>query len=316
MSSLASPVWLLLLVPVAVLVGLYLLQQRRRSRYAVRFASLPMLERLVPERPRWRRHLPAGLLLLAFVALCLAAARPQVDVEVPRDRATIMVAIDVSLSMEATDVSPTRLEAAQEAAVQFVDDLPERFNVGVVAFAGTSSVVATPGQDRTAATDAIRSLELDEGTAIGEGVISSVDAIRALGRRTGAEEVPAQVVLLSDGTNTMGREVAEGVAAANRAGVPVSTIAYGTPTGTVEVEGQLIPVPVDVGALADLAQATDGEAYTAESAGELDEVYDDIGSSIGYTTEPRDVTPWWVAGGLLVAMLAAALSMRWFSRIA
>ena len=212
MSALESPVWLLLLLPVAALLGYYLWQQRRRSRYAVRFASLPMLEKLVPERPQWRRHLPAGLLLLAFVALCLAAARPQVDVQVPRDRATIMVAIDVSLSMEATDVDPTRLEAAQQAAVAFVDDLPDRFNVGVVAFAGTSSVVATPGLDRTEATDAIRSLQLDEGTAIGEGVISSLDAIAALGRRTGAEEVPAQVVLLSDGTNTMGREVAEGTA--------------------------------------------------------------------------------------------------------
>ena len=316
MSALESPVWLLLLLPVAALLGYYLWQQRRRSRYAVRFASLPMLEKLVPERPQWRRHLPAGLLLLAFVALCLAAARPQVDVQVPRDRATIMVAIDVSLSMEATDVDPTRLEAAQQAAVAFVDDLPDRFNVGVVAFAGTSSVVATPGLDRTEATDAIRSLQLDEGTAIGEGVISSLDAIAALGRRTGAEEVPAQVVLLSDGTNTMGREVAEGVAAANRAGVPVSTIAYGTATGTVEVEGQLIPVPVDVDALADLAEATSGEAYTAESADQLDEVYEDIGSSIGFQTEQRDVTPWWVAGGLLLAMVAAFLSLRWFSRIA
>ncbi|GGF33046.1 membrane protein [Marmoricola endophyticus] len=311
--SLASPVWLWLLVPVAVLAALYLLSLKRRSAYAVRFATLPMLERLVPRRAAWRRHLPAALLLVAFAALSVAAARPQADVRVPRERATVMVAIDVSLSMKATDVSPSRLSAARDAAKRFIDQLPDTFNVGVVEFAGTATVLAPPRPDKDAALDAVGALQLQEGTAIGEGVYSSLDQITALQRREGAK-VPGRIVLLSDGTTTMGRANAGAAQQAAEDDVPVSTIAYGTQNGVVDVEGQQVPVPVDPPSLAQLAQATDGTAYTADTASRLDQVYDDIGDSIGYRTAERDVTPWFVAAGLLLAMVAAGLSLRWFAR--
>lgn len=311
--SLASPVWLWLLVPVALLAIVYLLQLRRRSDYAVRFATLPMLERLAPKRPAWRRHVPAALLLVAFAVLAVAAARPQADVRVPRERATVMVAIDVSLSMKATDVDPSRISAAQDAARSFIDQLPDTFNVGVVEFAGTATVLAPPRPDHEAALDAVEALQLQEGTAIGEGVYSSLDQITALQRREGAK-VPGRIVLLSDGTTTMGRPNSGAAQEAEKDGVPVSTIAYGTENGVVEVEGQQIPVPVDPPSLAQLADATNGTAYTADSASQLDQVYDDIGDSIGYRVAQRDVTPWAVAAGLLLAMLAAGLSLRWFAR--
>lgn len=319
--ALASPAWLWLLVPVALLALLYLLAQRRRTTYAVRFATLPMLERLVPKRPAWRRHVPAVLLLLTFVAMAVAAARPEVDRQVPRERATVIVTVDVSLSMQATDVDPDRLTAARAAAQRFIEGLPDGFNVGVVEFAGSATVLAEPSPDHQAAIASLDRLELAEGTAIGDGVLTSLAQIQALGDQTTdedggeAEPVPAQIVLLSDGTNTVGSSVDQAAAAAEEDGVPVSTIAYGTPNGTVEVDGETVPVPVDQPSLDRLAEATGGNGYSAETAEQLDEVYDDIQSSIGYRTEPSDVTPWAVAIALALGLVAAGLSLRWFARL-
>ena len=310
-----SPWWLLLLVAVALLAVLYLVQQRRRSRYAVRFASLPMLERLVPRRPGWRRHLPAAILLLAFVALALAVARPEADVRVPRKNATVMIAIDVSISMRATDVQPSRIDAAVAAARRFVKGLPSGFNAGLVTFSGRTVVRTAPTTDRAQLDASLQSLTLSSRTAIGEGVFTSLDEITASAKQAGTKKVPATVVLLSDGTNTTGRTPAEAAEAARADGVPVSTIAYGTQTGTVELDGQTIPVPVDTETLATLAKDTDGHAYTAETGDELNQVYDDIQSTIGFRTEPREITQWFAGLALLLGLIAAALSLRWFSRL-
>ena len=316
--SLASPGWLLLLIPVVALAVAYLLQAKRRSRYAVTFATLPMLERLIPVKPGWRRHLPATLLVLGFVTLSVAAARPQVDEQVPRERATVMVVVDVSLSMQATDVAPDRITAASEAAQGFVDGLPAGFNVGVVSFAGSATVLATPSPDHDASIAALDQLRLDEGTAIGDGVMTSLAQIETTAATDGTGgdvDVPAHIVLLSDGTNTVGSSVDQAASAALAAQVPVSTIAYGTPDGTVTVDGTVVPVPVDQASLDALAQATGGIGYAAETAAALDQVYDDIQSSIGYRTEQRDVTPFVIAVALLLGLLAAAMSMRWFARL-
>lgn len=312
--SFLSPWWLLTLLPVLALAVLYVVQRRRQGRYAVRFASLPMLERLVPRRPRWRRHLPAALLLLALASLGLAAGRPQVELQVPRENATVIVTVDVSLSMEATDVEPSRLEAASDAAVEFVEGLPEGFNVGVVTFSGQVTVAAPPTADREVAVEALENLRLDTRTAIGEGVFTSLDQVEAMAERSGEEEVPARIVLLSDGTNTVGRTPAQAAEAATAAGVPVSTIAYGTPNGTVMAEGQLVPVPVDEATLATLATDTGGTAYTARTSDELVEVYDDIRSSIGFRPEDVELTQYLAVLALLLGLVAAGLSMRWFAR--
>ena len=310
-----SPWWLLLLMPVALLAATYLAQHRRRSRYAVRFASLPMLERLVPRRPGWRRHTPPALMLLTFALLGLAAARPEMEVRVPREQATVIVTIDVSTSMEATDVEPNRLDAAAEAATSFVEELPEGFNVGVVTFSGRTAVRAAPSDDREATLIALQGLTLSGRTAIGEGVFTSLEQIAAMAVRAGTDKVPAHIVLLSDGSNTSGRTPEEAATASREAGVPVSTIAYGTPDGTIERQGRVVGVPVDEETLAELAADTDGRAYTAESNDELNAVYEDIQSSIGWRTEPREVTPYVSAIALLVGLVAALLSLRWFARL-
>ncbi len=311
-----TPIWLLLLLPVAALAAAYVVVLRRRQRYAVRFASLPMLERVVPRRPGWRRHVPATLVLLALTCLGLAAARPEMTLRLPYDRATVMVAIDTSGSMAATDVPPNRLEAAKAAAVAFVDDLPDTVNVGVVSFAGSSVVVSAPTTDHAQVLEQIGALDLGGGgTAIGEAVFSSLGQVGRMTEQADAEPVPTRVVLLSDGENTAGRSPEVAAAAAAEAALPVSTIAYGTPNGTIQGPQGSSRVPVDEAALRELAEATGGTAYTAQSGEELRSVYDDIGSSIGWRTQQQEVTPYLAALGLLVAVGAGALSLRWFSRL-
>jgi len=313
--SFLSPWWLLALVGVAALVVGYVLAQRRRGRYAVRFAALPLLERVTGPGPGWRRHVPAVAFVLVTLGLVAALARPTLELEVPRERATVVVALDTSISMQATDVDPSRIAAATAAARGFVEDLPDTFNVGLVTFSGTSTVAVPPTPDRASVLAALRDPELTGGTAIGSAVQSSLDAVAALDAAldTRAEgPPPARIVLLSDGANTSGSPIGQAAADAAAAGVPVSTIAYGTPGGTM-ADGQR--VPVDPAALGELAAATGGAAYTAASGAELDDVYADIGSSIGYRTEQREVTAWVLAAALLAAGVAAATSLRWFARL-
>ena len=309
--------WRLLLLATAVAVAAaYVLRQRRRSAYAVRFTDVELLASVAPEAPGWRRHLPAGLLVAALVLMTTAFAKPAAAVEVPREAATIVVAIDTSLSMEATDVSPSRFEAAQAAAVDFVEGLPDGFDVGLVSFAGTASVEVDPTGDHAAVVAAIASLHLEQGTAIGEAVAASVAAASASSAEDGEEAAPARVVLLSDGTSTQGRSVEDAVPVATAAGVPVSTIAYGTDGGgSVSVQGQQVSVPVDTEALAALAEATGGQAYTAQSSGELEDVYADIGEQVGTTTERQDVSSAFAGLALLAALGAAAGSLAWSPRL-
>jgi Ca-activated chloride channel family protein len=308
-----QPLWLWLLVIVAALVVAYVVAQRRRSRYAVRFATLPMLEKVAPRRPGWRRHAPALAFVAAMTVLTIAIARPVTDVRVPRERATVIVALDVSKSMAATDVEPSRLEASKGAAVEFVENLPEQFNVGLVTFAKSATVVTTPSTDHQATVDAIGNLTMSDSTAIGEAVLTSLQSIQNLDDEE--DPPPARVVLLSDGGNTAGRSLDEAAQAATQAGVPVSTIAYGTPEGTVDINGRTIPVPADGESLQGLADATSGSFYSAESDTELRSVYSDLESSIGWTTEEREITNLVAGIALAAALLAGLASLLWFSRL-
>lgn len=314
--NLRSPGWLLLLVPLAGLIGAYLLVQRRRVRYAVRFTNLDLLDKVAPRRPGWRRHIPAGAFCATLALLVVGFARPATEVRVPRERATIVVAFDVSASMQATDVEPTRFEAAQQAALAFVDRLPERFNAGLVPFSGSATVAVPPTTDRDLLRAAIERLTTRQGTAIGDAVVAARDAVRTLDRQAETEPPPAHIVLLSDGSNTQGRSVesaAEEVAADE---IPVSTIAYGTEDGTVALpSGDVMRVPVDGPALEGLASSTGGAFHEAATGEELQAVYEDIGSSVGYRTEEREVWQWFVAAGLITALAAAATSLLWFSRL-
>jgi Ca-activated chloride channel homolog len=308
-----SRLWLL--VGVAALLAIYVLAQRRRQRYAVRFTNLALLDAVAPQRPGWRRHAPAVLFGLMLVLLVTGFARPARDVEVPRERATVVIALDTSLSMEATDVTPNRLTAAKQAAVAFVGRLPETFNVGLVSFSGQANIVVPPTIDRAAITDAIERLRLGPATAIGEGIYASLDAVRSLDVQAIDDPPPARIVLLSDGANTAGRPLDEAAAAAVASQIPVATIAYGTPLGTIRSENRLIPVPVDAEALREVADVTRGTFAEAATGEELEQVYADLGSSIGYRTEQREITAWFIGLGLLMATAAAAASLAWFSRL-
>jgi Ca-activated chloride channel family protein len=313
-----SPLWLLALLAVVALVGLYVVLQLRRQAYAARFTNVALLGSLVPKRPGWRRHLAFAVAALGLAALTVSLAVPSTEVRVPRERATIVMAVDVSLSMQATDVEPTRFEAMQAAAKEFVDVLPDRINLGLVSFAGTATTVVAPTTDREQVRSAIDNLDLAESTAIGEAVFTSLTAIENFQStlESGGEEAPpARVVLLSDGSNTVGRENSQAIDAARAAGVPVSTIAFGTDYGTLDLDGETVPVPVDRASLEEIADSTGGSYSEAASAAELEEVYADLGSQIGFTTEAQDVSYWFVRGGVLLTLLGAALSLLWTNRL-
>ncbi|GAB2958960.1 VWA domain-containing protein [Micromonospora polyrhachis] len=310
-----QPWWLLALLPVLAIAGLYVWRQLHRRSYAMRFTNVDLLRTLAPKGLGWRRHAAAGAFLLSLIALATGMARPSIDTKEPLERATIMLAIDVSLSMQAADVSPNRLEAAQEAAKQFVAELPPTFNLGLVAFAKSANVLVPPTKDRPAVTQAIDGLVLAEATATGEAVFTCLEAIRSVPADGTAEIPPARIVLLSDGYRTSGRSVEEAGAAAQTANVPVSTIAFGTDAGMVEIGGQVQRVPVDRQALAQLAETTQGYFYEAASVSELKQVYQDMGSSIGFRTEPREITQWYAGIALLFALSAAGMSLLWTSRM-
>lgn len=305
--------WILLLV--AVLAVAYVVQQRRRPAYALRFSELDLLASVLPRSAAWKRHVPAVLVLLALAALTTAFAQPTGEVEVPRERATVVVALDVSLSMLADDVSPDRITAAKRSAAEFVEGLPDRFDVGLVSFSGRAGVVVPPTRDHAAVAAAVQGLELDEATAIGDAVLASLQAVSSVAVAPGEDPPPARVVLLSDGTNTAGEPVSSAAEQARAQGVPVSTIAYGTPAGTVRVGGELIPVPVDADALAQLAESTDGTAFRAESGEELGEVYDDIGGQVGTTTEVREITSRFAGVGLALTVAAVVAALAWGARL-
>lgn len=314
-----SPLRLWLLLGVLALVVAYLVMQRRRSRYAVRFTNLRLLDRVAPQRPAWRRHVPAGLFLAMLALLVVGFARPTAEVRVPRERATVMVAVDVSTSMLATDVEPDRLAAAKQAARRFVEGLPDEFNVGLVAFAGSAAVLVPPGTDRGALDEGIDRLAEGvtgvQGTAIGEAINTSLGAVKGLDSQAAKEPPPARIILLSDGANTSGMDPMEAAADAVAAKVPVHAISFGTPSGFVDRGGRPIQVPVDGQTLRAVADETGGMFHEASTTDELRAVYDDIGSSVGYRTERQDISARFIGLGLVFAMGAAAGSMRWFSRL-
>jgi Ca-activated chloride channel family protein len=310
-----APWWLLAVIPVLAVAGAYVYRQWRRKAFAVRFTNVDLLKVLAPRGIGPRRHLAAGAFIAALLVLVAGMARPSVDTREPLERATIMLAIDVSLSMEATDVAPSRIDAARTAAAEFVKSLPVSFNVGLVAFAKSANVLVSPTKERAAIQQGLAGLQLAQSTATGEAVFSCLDALRSVPADGAKGLPPARIVLLSDGYRTFGRSIEEAATASDAANVPVSTIAFGTDTGMIEIDGQTQRVPVDRPSLQKLAETTKGHFYEAASAAQLKRVYQDMGSSIGYRTKPREVTQWYVGLALLFALAAAGMSLLWTSRL-
>lgn len=309
-----DPTRLWLLLGVVALAAAYALLQRRRRRYADRFASAGLIDAVVPRRAGWRRHVPAGVAALALVALVFGLARPTREERVPRTEGVVMVALDVSASMAAGDVDPSRLAAATAAARSFVAEVPAALEVGLVAFDGTADVLATPTTDRSAVLSAIDRLTLGSGTAAGDGIYAALDAIATSWSTDPGSDPPASIVLLSDGATTVGRPVAAAAQAASEEGIPVSTIAFGTTTGTVRMEGQIIPVPIDAATMRAVAERTGGTFFETASASGLRQVYENIQGHVGYTTERREIAQTFVGVGVVALLAAAGLSMAWTGR--
>jgi Ca-activated chloride channel family protein len=309
----------LLLVPLAI-AG-YVLTQRRRSRYAVRFTNVDLLANLVDRVPSLRRHLPAALVLLALTALLVALARPQISVAVPRREATVMLAMDSSGSMNAHDVSPNREAAARSAALRFVRGLPRSFDVGVVTFASMAAVVSPPTRDRPTVEAAIGSLHAGGATALGDAIQLALEARPVDARRNPPAQQPPRVILvLSDGKNTQGHDPLEVAQEARRRKVPVYTIALGTAGGYVDVTGldgtpQRVPVPPDPDTLRQVAAATHGQAFAAADEQTLHQVYARIASRVGHTTQQREVTAAFLGAGILLLLAGGTLSALWLSRL-
>jgi len=306
----AAPARLGLLVVVAGLAVTYVVAQRRRPRYALRFTNLELLDVVAPDRPGMRRHLPPLLLLVSAAAMVLALARPAHPRLVTRSAGSVVVAVDVSPSMMATDVRPSRLEAARQAVARFADLLPPRIHLGLVSFAGTAIVVVPPTPDHELFRRAVEHLRFRSETAVGEAIHASLDALAA---DDGAGQ--AGVVVLSDGASTTGRPDADAAQRARQAHVPVSTIAFGTPDGTVVLGGETLRVPPNGPALRAIANATGGRFFEAASAAELTEVYRTIGRSVTTVEQLQDLTAWFVGAAFVSMLLASTLALVWFARL-
>jgi Ca-activated chloride channel homolog len=312
----------LYLLVVVALVAAYVLVQYGRRRRVLRFANMELLERIAPPRSanRWR-HIPAILLVIGLVVLTIALAGPTHDVRIPRNRAVVMLVIDVSESMLATDVAPNRLEAAKEAGTQFTDELTPGINLGLIAFGGTATVLVSPTTNRAAMKAAIAGLHVEERTATGEGIYTALQAIASVGAVMGGGDTPApaHIVLESDGAENVpgDPDAPRGAYMAARAakdqGVAISTISFGTPDGTVEINGQDVPVPVDDVTLQKITEITGGQAFHAGSLDELKHVYSTLQQQIGYETIRGDASAAWIRLGALVmaaAILATLLTNR------
>lgn len=308
---------LLLLLLVPVFIALYILAMRRRGRLGMRFTNTSMLAAVVRPQSQWRRHLAVALSMLSLVALTVAFAKPSAEAKVPRERATVVLVIDVSQSMAATDVDPNRLDAAKTAAQGFVDDVPQGYNIAVVAMSGNAGIRLQPNGDKAAVKQAISSLRLEDGTAVGESIALGLEALRNAPEDPAHpdEPAPGAIVMLSDGESTIGRPAVQGADEAKQHQIPVYTIAYGTPTGYVDLDGERHPVPVNKEELAEVAEISGGEAFAASNAKQLASVYGKIGSSVGYETKQTEVTAQYVgysfAFGLLAALAAISLAVRW-----
>ncbi|MEB3034196.1 VWA domain-containing protein [[Mycobacterium] nativiensis] len=317
LSGFAHPWFFLFLFVILGLVALYILMQVARQRRILRFANMELLESVAPKSPTRWRHLSAVLLISSLLLFTVAMAGPTNDVRIPRNRAVVMLVIDVSQSMRATDVAPTRLAAAQEAGKQFADELTAGINLGLIAYAGTATVLTSPTTNREATKAAIDKLQLADRTATGEGIFTALQAIATVGAVIGGGDTPppARIVLLSDGKETVpsNPDNPKGAFTAARTakdqGVPVSTISFGTAYGYVEINDQRQPVPVDDDSLKKIADLSGGSAYTASSLAQLKEVYSTLQDQIGYETIRGDASTGWLRLGAFILALAGLAAL-------
>jgi len=318
--SFAAPLVLLGLALIPALVVAYGRHQRMRGRAAAAFSAPHLAPSVAPTRPGWRRHVPMAAFALALALILIAAARPQTTVAVPVEHASILLMTDVSGSMQAQDVRPSRLIAARRAATTFVDGVPKQVNVGVMAFNQTATVLQSPTTDRVAVKAALQRLKSSGGTATGDAVHSAVRILTATPGAAG-KPPPAAIVLLSDGKSTSGTTTP--LAAAQEAGrrhIPIYTVALGTASGTITVPRtgggtETRQVPPDPTTLRQMSAASGGQAYQAADEQRLSQVYERLGSQLGRKNEPRQISSLFAAAALALLLAGATLTLRWFGRL-
>ena len=310
-----SPVRLWVLIALPILVLVYLVLMRLRGRRSLRFTNTGVLGAVMGSQRRWTRHLAVAMSLCSLVALGLAWAQPLGTEKVPRQRATVVMVVDTSLSMQAKDVDPDRLTAAKAGAQDFIDGLPDSYNVALVALNGQPSIKMPPSTDRGALGRALMGLEVEDGTAIGDTLALALKAVEQAPVSENEEPAPAMVVMLSDGANTVGEGPDAAARTAKQAKIPVFTIAYGTQNGYVDLDGTRENVAPDVATMEKLAKDTGGRSVNADSAGSLADAYKEIGSSVGYEEIRKPITAQYAFGALGFAIVAALgavmMAARW-----
>jgi len=326
--SLHSPWWLLALLAVPwLLLAVHEARRRRRDVSVVRTPALATLRAIAPRTPSYRRWLPVALLALTFALLAVGLARPERTVSVPTKRTSVVLVMDASRSMLATDVPPSRLAAAMRAAKRFLATVPSATRVGLVGYSTSPHTIVEPTTDRRLMRDALDGLQADGGTATGDALAVALDALQAEGAAQGGDDrPPGAIVLLSDGMTSNGEDPVEVASVARRLRIPVFTVALGTQDGTVEVPGglgapggfgggsQTLPVPPDPETLRRIARRSGGEALNVDDADELQRVYQRIGARVGSETEQEELTAG-VAGLAMIALLAAGgLGLLWRPR--
>lgn len=317
--SFGAPLFLLGLLVVPLLLWLYARHLRARRTRAARFANPALMPAVVPSTPGWRAHAPIAVYGIALVALLVGLARPQTTVAVPVEQATVMLATDISGSMQARDVQPDRLTAARNAASSMVESLPKGVRAGLVEFNHQARLVQSPTADHELVQQRIQALRPSGGTATGDAITAALNAIRAA-TPPGGEQPPSAILLLSDGKSTKGRDALDAAREAARMKVPIFTVALGTATGTIQVERdngtmRTETVPPDPAAMQQIAQITKGRTFTTASPAELKSIYSQLGSQVAMKDEPREITAGFAGGALLLLVIGGALSLRWFGRL-
>jgi Ca-activated chloride channel homolog len=325
--SFATPLLLLGLLVLPALVVWYVGRQHTRELAAAAFAAPRLAPSVLPEPPGWRRHAPLAAFALALALLVFAVARPRLTVSTTVAHLQTMLALDMSGSMQARDVAPSRAVAAQRAADVFVGRIPAQVGVGVMQFNQVPLVLAAPTRDHRAAIEALGRLRIGGGTAIGSAVDTALALLKPAADPGGqatvstVDSASAAIVLLSDGKSTSGADPLAAARAARRAHIPIFKVAIGTPSGTIAVRRRdgtgvaTVPVPIESQELAEVARLSGGQTYTAADAGHLSAIYRQLGARLSHRSERRDLTPYFLGAGLVVLLLGGALSLTWFGRL-
>ncbi len=316
--SLTAPWFLLFLLLVPLGYVAIRAAAGRRKRHAVRMPATPTLMAVAAATPSYRRWLPAALIALAMVLLVIGLARPERTVSVPVERASMMLVTDASGSMRADDVPPTRMDAARNAALDFLDDVPAQTRVGVIGYSSSPSVVQAPTTDREVAREALNSLEPDGGTATGDALSTALDALKAEGdpsTESDDDRPPGAILLLSDGATSAGEDPLLVADQAKDAGIPIYTVSLGTPDGQVDIGGQTLSVPPDPESMREIADRSDGEAFNVDDGEELKRIYESVGARVATESQQREVTAAFGGAGFVALAIALGLGLRWRSRV-